>query len=149
VSEAPLYIALPQGHPCSEQPDVRLDEVGRDTWILFNRRLHPLLYDAILQCGKDCGVIPKDIHYIVTAEEAVQLVKEHAGVAFISKAVALSNQRPGVVMKPVAEERLKIKTYLALRADEPSRMVNEFARAFLRKCAPQTVNEEQLRLPML
>jgi hypothetical protein len=41
-----------------------------------------------------------------------------------------------------------IKTYLALRADEPSRMVNEFARAFLRKCAPQTTVEEQLRLPI-
>lgn len=148
VAADPLYIALPQGHPCSQHPDVRLDEVGRDPWILFNRRIHPLLYDAILQCGKDRGVMPRGIHYIVTAEEAVQLVKEHAGVAFMSKAVALSNEQRGVVVKPLAEERLTVRTYLALRADEPSRMVNEFARAFLRKCIPEPASEGQLRLPM-
>ena len=36
----------------------------------------------------------------------------------------------------MAEERLLIRTHLALRADESSRMVNEFARAFLGKCTP-------------
>jgi hypothetical protein len=39
-------------------------------------------------------------------------------------------------MKSLGEERLQIKTYLALRADESSWMVNEFARAFFRKCSP-------------
>jgi DNA-binding transcriptional LysR family regulator len=125
-----------------------LDEVGRDPWILFNRRIHPLVYDALLQCGKNRGVVPKDLHHIVTAQEAVHLVKAHAGVAFMSRAVALNNEQAGVVMKPIAEESLVIKTYLALRADEPSRMVNEFARAFLRKCAPQSPAEAQLRLPI-
>jgi DNA-binding transcriptional LysR family regulator len=148
VAKAPLYIALPQGHPCSEHPDIRLDEVGRDPWILFNRRIHPLVYDALLQCGKNRGVVPKDLHHIVTAQEAVHLVKAHAGVAFMSRAVALNNEQAGVVMKPVAEDSLVIKTHLALRADEPSRMVNEFARAFLRKCAPQAPAEAQLRLPI-
>ncbi len=84
-----------------------------------------------------CSAIPtKETHHIVTEEEAVHLVLEHAGVAFMTKAVAMRNQQSGVVMKPLGEERLQIKTFLALRADESSQMVNEFARAFLRKCSP-------------
>ena len=148
VAKAPLYVVLPQGHPCSEFEEIHLSQLGRDPWILFNRRVHPLLYDAILKAAKECGVTPGDHHHIVTAEDAMDLVKEHAGVAFMSRAVALRNEQPGVVMKPIAEDCLVIKTYLAIRADESSRVVNEFARAFLRKCAPQPALEGQLRLPM-
>ena len=55
------------------------------------------------------GSHPREIHHIVTAEEAVRLVLEHAGVAFMAKTVAISNQQSGVVMKPLAEERLLVK----------------------------------------
>ena len=125
-----------------------VSDLANDQWILFNKRVHPLVYDAILERAKANGITPKEIHHIVTAEEAVHLVREHAGVAFMAKAVAISNQQSGVVMKPLAEERLLIKTYLALRANESSRMVNEFARAFLRKCAPPSDPDDQLKLPI-
>ena len=148
VAEVPLYVALPEAHPGAAMSEVPLKTLAQDQWILFNRRIHPLLYDMILRCAKENGITPKEVHHIVTAEEAAQLVKEHAGIAFMSKAVAESNEQPGVIARPIAEKSLWIKTYLAMRANEPSRMVNEFARAFLRKCAPQTPAEEQLRLPM-
>jgi hypothetical protein len=93
-------------------------------------------------------VTPRGIHYIVTPEEAANLVKEHAGIAFLAKPVAESNEQPGITIRPLADRALRIKTYLALRANEPSRMVNEFARAFLRKCKPQEPVEKQLRLPI-
>ena len=148
VAKAPLYVCLPQAHPCARHTDVRLDELGRDSWILFNRRVHPLLYDAIFRCAREHRASPKEVHHIVTPDEAVRLVKEHTGVAFMSKAVALGNEQPGVVMRPVAEESLLIRTCVGMRADESSRMVNEFARAFLRKCTPQAPLEEQLSLPI-
>jgi hypothetical protein len=56
----------------------------------------------------------------------------------------MRNQQPGVVMKSLGGERLQIKTYLALRSDEFSRMVNEFARAFLRKCWPPSESKAQV-----
>lgn len=148
VSHTPLYIALPETHPCARMAEVPIKDLAQDQWILFNRRIHPLLYDRILHCAKENGIAPKDVHYIVTAEEAAHLVKEHAGVAFMAKPVAESNEQPGVIVRPIAEKSLWVKTYLVLRANESSRMVNEFARAFLRKCTSQDSNEEQLRLPM-
>ena len=138
IANAPLYVALPEGHPATGLEQVLLSDLANDHWILFNKRIHLLLYDAILEQARASGITPKEIHHIITGEEAVHLVLEHAGVAFLAKAVAMRNQQLGVVMKPLGEKRLQIKTYLALRADESSWMVNEFARAFLRKCSPQS-----------
>jgi hypothetical protein len=58
------------------------------------------------------------------------------GFSKLSNTGTYGLRRPSVVMKSLGEERLQIKTYLALRADESSWMVNEFARAFFRKCSP-------------
>ena len=148
IANVPLYVALPGSHPATRLQQVLLSDLVNDHWILFNKRIHLLLYDAILERARAYGITPKEIHHIVTGEEAVHLVLEHAGIAFMAKAVAISNQRPGVVMKPLGEEQLKVKTYLALRADESSQMVNEFARAFLRKCSAPPEPESQMKLPI-
>jgi DNA-binding transcriptional LysR family regulator len=144
IATAPLYVALPEGHPATGLEQVLLSDLANDHWILFNKRIHLFLYDAILEQARAYGITLKEIHHIVTGEEAVHLVLEHAGVAFIAKSVAMRNQQPGVVMKPLGEDRLQIKTYLALRADESSQMVKEFARAFLRKCLPPSEAEAHL-----
>jgi len=148
VAQAPLCVVLPSGHRCEYMREVPLKCLAHDNWIVFNRRLHPLVFDSIFQAAKENDVAPHGIHYIVTAEEATHLVKEHTGVAFLAKPVAESNEQPGVTVRLLADRSLWIKTYLALRANESSRMVNEFARAFLRKCAPQAPSEEQLLLPI-
>lgn len=144
IATDPLYVALPEGHPAAELEQVMLSDLANDHWILFNKRIHLLLYDAILERARAYGIRSNEIHHIVTGEEAVHLVLEHAGVAFMTKSVAMRNQQPGVAMKPLGEERLQIKTYLALRADESSPMVNEFARAFVRKCSPASESGGQV-----
>lgn len=148
IANVPLYVALPEGHPATRLKQVLLSDLANDHWILFNKRIHLLLYDAILERARTYGITPEEIHHIVTGEEAVHLVLEHAGVAFMAKAVAMRNQQSGVVVKPLGEEGLQIKTYLALRADESSRTVNEFAREFLRKCSPPPEPDSQMKLPI-
>ncbi len=149
IAQAPLYVALPEWHPASQLDEITLSDLANDHWILFSKRVHPLLYDAIFQRAKEYAITPKEVHHVVTPEEAIRLVVEHAGIALTARAAALSNRQPGVIMKPLAEDRLLIKTYLALRANESSRMVNEFARAFLRKCAPPSEPDNQMKLPNL
>lgn len=147
VVTAALHVLLPEGHPAAQQDKVVLTDLKDDPWILFNKQAHPLLYDGILHRAEALGMQPKETHRIVTPDEAFHLVGEHAGVAFLAKAPALSHHHSGVIVKPLAEESLQLRTYLTLRANEPSRMVNEFARVFLRKCCgPNT--DIQMKLPM-
>jgi DNA-binding transcriptional LysR family regulator len=148
IAQAPLYVALPESHPASGRDEITLPDLANDNWILFSKRVHPLLYDAIFRRSREYSIMPKEVHHVVTPEEAIRLVIEHAGVALTARSAALSNRQPGVIMKPLGEAQLIVKTYLALRANESSRMVNEFARAFLRKCAPPSEPDSQLKLPI-
>ena len=55
-----------------------------DEWILFARRAHPIIYEAIMDAAQREGIPPKQAHDIHTVEQAVYLVSEHVGVAILT-----------------------------------------------------------------
>jgi hypothetical protein len=42
-----------------------------DEWILFARRAHPIIYEAIMDAAQREGIAPKQAHDIHTVEQAV------------------------------------------------------------------------------
>ena len=54
----------------------------------------------------------------------------------------------GVVIKPLSDKSLQFQTCLVMSKDDDSRLTNEFARAFLRRYAPQRVPPKQMNLPL-
>jgi DNA-binding transcriptional LysR family regulator len=134
--QAPLYAALPQTHAAAQKKDITLQDLAKDDWILFARRAHPVVHDAIMEAARREGIAPKHAHDIHTAHQAVHLVSEHVGVAILTKsAVGVSAQ--GVVVKPLSDASLCLKTCVIIRTDNSSRLANEFARSFLRRYEPQ------------
>ena len=51
----------------------------------------------------------------------------------MSEGAAQQIRNDSVVVRPLAETSLQVTSYLALRADESSRLINEFGRGFLKK----------------
>src|ERR1700694_2986041 len=47
-AQAPLYAALPQTHAAAQKKDITLQDLAKDDWILFARRAHPVVHDAIM-----------------------------------------------------------------------------------------------------
>lgn len=133
VHRSPLYVMLPEYHHASELDKVFLSDLANDDWILFNRRIDSYLYDTTLQQASASGFVAKPVHHIVTPEEGVHLVREDAGVAFMAQSAGLTEQRLGVVVRPIADKKLQIRTHLALRVDESSPLIREFAHEFLRQ----------------
>ncbi len=43
---------------------------AKDEWILFARRSHPVVRDAIMDAAQRQGIAPKQAHDILTAQEA-------------------------------------------------------------------------------
>lgn len=39
----PLYAALPEGHAAAQKEHLALQDLAKDEWILFARRVHPVL----------------------------------------------------------------------------------------------------------
>ena len=94
------------------------------------------------------GIAPKHAHDILTAQQAVHLVSEHVGVAILAQPAAVGPSVEGVVVKPISDTSLFFETCVIMRTDDDSRLANEFARSFLRKCAPLRLAPMQLTLPL-
>jgi DNA-binding transcriptional LysR family regulator len=143
-----LYAALPQVHAAAQKEEIAFQDLAKDEWILFARRSHPVVRDAIMDAAQRQGIAPKHAHDILTAQEAIHLVSQHVGVAIVTKPASVGLGVEGVVIRPLSDPSLSFETCLIMRADEDSRLANDFGRSFLQKCAPRRLPPMQLTLPL-
>jgi len=136
-AQTPLCVALPPTHAAAEKESIALQDLARDEWILFARRVHPIVHDAIRNAALREGIAPKCAHDIITAQQAVHLVSEHLGVAILAQPTGAGFSANGIVVKPISDISLCFDTCVIMRTDNDSRLANEFVRSFLRKYAPQ------------
>ncbi len=132
VAEAPLYIAMSKQDKLASKPAVVLGDLADRCWVLFERRLHPPVYDAVMQLAEKRGIVPAKVQHVTQPEEAFPFVKA-SGVAFVVKAGAIRLARNGVTVRPLAEEVLTLKTYLVSLADNQSKVTSELVRGFMKK----------------
>ena len=144
----PLYAALPETHSAAQKEQIALQDLAKDEWILFARRVHPVLHDAIIGAARREGITPKHAHDTITSEEAIHLVSEHVGVAIVTKPTVPGFRAEGVALKPLSDASLCFPTCLIMRSDDDSRLANEFARSFLRRYADQRRPPKPIELPL-
>lgn len=147
-ASAPVYAALPLDHPEVHKKELFLQDLSRDEWILCVRDASPMVHDAIMETARARSIAPKDAHGIHTADQAIYLVSEHVGVAILAESTTPKTNGKGVVIKPLSDKSLQFQTCLVMSKDDDSRLTNEFARAFLRRYAPQRVPPKQMNLPL-
>lgn len=143
---AQLYAALPETHPAAHKERLVLQDLAKDKWILFPKRVHPLLYEAVMDTARQESIAPKHAHNVIVPQEAVDLVSDRLGVAILTQPTARGFRADGVVVKPLSDTSLCFKTCVIMRADNDSRLVNEYVRMFLRNYAPQRVPPKQVQL---
>jgi DNA-binding transcriptional LysR family regulator len=51
-ARAPLYAVLAETHADAQKEHIALQDLARDEWILFARRVHPIVHDAILDAAR-------------------------------------------------------------------------------------------------
>jgi DNA-binding transcriptional LysR family regulator len=147
VAELPFYIAMAKREALARYPSVSLDQIAGRRWILFERQLHPPLYDAIIQEAAQRGIRPLSIQHVTAPEEAFPFVADGSAIAFVVKTGALLIARNGVTVRPLSESSLLVKTCLVCRADDDSKVASEFVRAFMRKVSSKQMHR-QLPLPV-
>ena len=147
-ARAPLYAALPETHRAAHNERLALRDLAEDEWILLARQVHPIIHDAILDTAQSEAIVSKDAHDIFTTQQAIHLVSEHVGVAILTKPTVLDFRADGVVVKELSDASLLFETCLVMRADDTSRLVNEFARSFLHKYVDRPLRPKQMDLPL-
>jgi DNA-binding transcriptional LysR family regulator len=145
---APLYVAFPENHAAAQKEQIVLEDFAKDRWILFARRVYPLVHDAIMDAARREGITPKHAHDTMTPQEAVHLVSEHVGIAIFTKPKALGFRVEGVTLKPLSDASLCFQTCVIMRSDDDSRLANEFVRSFLRRSEDQRRPPKPIELPL-
>jgi DNA-binding transcriptional LysR family regulator len=147
VAEAPLYVAMSEDHELASQRAVHLTELDKGSWVVCGRATHPPLYDSIMRVTEAHRISPRELRQIMVPEEAYQPVAENGGLALLTKTGALRIARDGITIRPLVAEELMVKTYLACRANDESKVTSEMVRAFNRKMQGMK-GEAQLNLPI-
>jgi DNA-binding transcriptional LysR family regulator len=143
-----LYAALPQTHVAAQKEDIAFQDLAKDEWILFARRTHPVVRDAIMDAAQRQGIAPKHAHDILTAQEAIYLVSQHVGVAIVTEPALVGLSAEGVVIRPLSDPSLSFETCLIMRTDDDSRLANEFGRSFLRRYQSYVLPPKQMELSL-
>lgn len=131
--ETPLHIVLPCEHPLSTKPSVKLTDLSNERWIIFQKRIHPLLYDRIMKRARDEGFEPRRVDHILFPDEAEYMLTAASGVAFLSMANAMKISGNRLVALPLNETTLCFDEWLVARSDDSSKILSEFVRAFVTK----------------
>ena len=147
-AETQLCAVLPEAHQAGHNEQVRLRDLSSDDWILFPRSVNAAIYDGITETAAKEGIPPRQAHEIITAQEAFYLVSEGAGVAILPKPSVIGLEAGGVVVVPLFDSSLSFETSLIMRRDDDSKLVNDFARTFLRKYVRNFRPGRQMELPL-
>ena len=147
ITEAPLHLLLQEDDPLAQRRHLRLRDLAGKRWIMFDRRAHPTLYEILFDHARSVGVEPRGLHHVLSAEEASHLVDKGGAVAFLTKAGALRVARNGLVARALDEEDLCLDVHLAARADDNSKLVSEFVRAYVKLLKP-VLKPPQMSLPI-
>ena len=115
----------------ASKTSVTLDAMNGRNWVIFERRIHPPLYDAVMKLAESKKVAPAEIRHITAPEEAYPFLADGSSLAFFVKAGALVMARDGITVRPLAEKTLFLKTYLASRTDNNSKVASELVRTFV------------------
>lgn len=148
IAESPFYIAMSEEDELARQASLTLEDLAGRPWVLFERRLHPTVYDNVMAAAEGKRVMPTQIQHVTGPEEAFPCVAKGACVAFVVKAGAIRIARDGVTVRPLAENSLSLKTYLISRSDNESKAVSKLVRSLMRRLASiRKRGESQIAIP--
>ena len=129
VAKSLIYIALPKEVVLARNKKLCLEDLRPYEWVLLAPYVNPHLFKMIQMLASEKGIVASDLHHVMIAEEASELVLAHKGVAFLPRDAAWRIACDSITIRPLAEEQLKLVTRLAVRSDNKTRLVSEFVRA--------------------
>ena len=147
-TETQMCAVLPETHQAAHNEQARIRDLSSDEWILFPRTVNAVIYDGIIKTAAKEGIPARQAHEIMTAQQAFYLVSEGAGVAILPKASVVGLRASGVAVVPLFDPSLSFETCLIMRRDDDSKLVNAYARTFLRKYVRKLGSGRQMELPL-
>lgn len=122
--QEPFVALLPESHPLTARPALRLDELADEPVVVFRRELNPYLHDRLTRLGRWDAT---RVHEVDDAGAIPVLVAAGHGIAPVSRTRAEQVAQPGLVQRPL-EPAVTAELRMAWRHDDDSAVL-EIVRA--------------------
>ncbi len=146
IAKSSLYAAMSMEDSLATQYSVAVKHLDRRDCILFERNVHPMVYDAIFALATKEHIQFRQIQHVMTAEEAAQMLRDGQRVAILTRTGAWRISEHGITIRPIVDDSLILKTALVMRSDNPSRVLNEFTRAYMKRLLSKPASQLKLKL---
>jgi DNA-binding transcriptional LysR family regulator len=146
IARAGLYVALCTSDSLARKYEISIRDLHLKDWIMFERHVHPAVYDKIFAIAEHEQIHSGPLQYVMTAEEAAQMLHEGQRVAILTRTGAWRIAEHGITIRPLTDESLVLTTSLVMRSDNNSRLLSQFAKAYAKKLSLQQADQMKLRL---
>jgi DNA-binding transcriptional LysR family regulator len=120
-----LVVAMPRRHRLSRLPEVPVQELEHEGWILFPRLLSPGLHDYLLGICRKAGFTPRVVQEARVGHTIVGLVAAGLGITLITESLKHWG-RSDVVYKPLQAATVWLPMSIGWRKDERAQTVHSF-----------------------
>lgn len=125
IWQEPLIVALPETHPLASLPQIPLEALVREPFVVPPRYLGAGFYSQIISLCQQAGFSPKVAQEAMLMQTIVSLVAGGVGVALVP--ASLQNlQRVGVVYKALQGQTPELEMAIVWRRDNSSPILREF-----------------------
>lgn len=131
VSDQRFFVVMLKDDRLAARSEVGIDDLADTSCVLFERHVHPFLYDDVVRVTKPASRPGCSLHHVMNAEDAAQFVRRGFGVAVLTQAGAWRIARAGLTMRALSVDGLRVQTRLTCRSDSQNRTVRDFVRTFM------------------
>lgn len=123
--EEPLMACLPVGHRLAMKSTIQPEELADESMVSVMRKALPGMHEDIMMHFESLGISFTFSSEAFSLREALWLVTQNAGVALMTRFSAMSH-RYDVVIRPLSDRLLTVKSGVFARRDHDQRLVREF-----------------------
>lgn len=112
ILEDQLAVALPLAHALSEPPELYLEQLAGEDFIMFARKVSPISFDALITACGNSGFSPRILHEVRSVASQIAFVGCKQGVALVPASLQMM-ALPNVVIRPLADRLHVVTTAMA------------------------------------
>lgn len=117
VSDQTFFVVMLNDDRLAAQSEVSTNDLEDTSCVLFERHVHPFLYDDVVRVTRPASKSGCSLHHVMSAEDAAQFVRRGFGVAVLTQAGAWRIARAGLTMRSLNADGLRVQTRLTCRSD--------------------------------
>ncbi len=125
IREEPLVMVLPDRHPLAHKPDLMLQDLAAESFIMPPHHLVPALHTFMRMACLEAGFHPQVVQEVTWMTTILAVVSGGMGVALLPANV-MHLQRTGVVYRQIPGSQPVFKMAVVWRRDNPSKILGNF-----------------------